>query len=525
MRSHGLIAPAIARRWLADGGEIAFIDVREEGLFGLGHPLLASNIPYSRLELEIGARVPRRSTRILLVGDDDGIVGLAAARLSAIGYGALDAVQGGIGAWAEAGLALFEGVNVPSKAFAELVEHAFRTPSISAAELQKLRDAKADFVLLDSRAAEEYGRFHVPGARNCPGAELAYRIDDLVARPDTLIVVSCAGRTRGIMGAQSLISAGVSNRVVALAGGTQGWRLAGLQLESGPSDPLPVPSAPALAAAARRAERLAARHGIGRITTDTLQQWRGEGDRTTYVFDVRTPEEYRRGHLACAVSAPGGQLLQATDQWAATWGARMVLVDDDGVRATVTAHWLRQMGWEVAVLAGSFDAVAPAEPAGDRDVPEASEIAADAAPAWLGRDGCIVSVGPSADYRAGHPAGALWINRSRVAAFARRHPAVPRVLVVGATVALANLVALDLSEIAAVDARVLAGGFAAWTDAGLPVESSPEQPPDQERMDFLFWNHDRHQGNHAAMRAYLDWERDLPAQVARDGTARFDIRP
>ena len=38
------------RQWLVADGEIAFIDVREEGQHGMGHPLLAVNIPYSRLE-------------------------------------------------------------------------------------------------------------------------------------------------------------------------------------------------------------------------------------------------------------------------------------------------------------------------------------------------------------------------------------------------------------------------------------------------------------------------------------------
>jgi rhodanese-related sulfurtransferase len=238
-----------ARQWLDDGGEIAFIDIREEGQFGLEHPLLAINIPYSRLEIEIGARVPRRSTRILLIGTDDAASDKAARRLHAIGYADIHAISGGVAAWARAAFQLFEGVNVPSKAFAEIVEQELLTPHLSAAELQKLFEQKTDLVLLDSRTAEEFERFHVPGAVSCPGAELAYRIDDLVQRPETLVVVSCAGRTRGIIGAQTLINAGIRNRVVALAGGTQGWRLAGLQLESSPATPLAPPSLAALDAA------------------------------------------------------------------------------------------------------------------------------------------------------------------------------------------------------------------------------------------------------------------------------------
>src|SRR4029077_11682678 len=54
------------RQWLGGGGEIAFLDIREEGQHGAGHPLLAVNLPYSRLELMIGQLVPRRSCPIVL---------------------------------------------------------------------------------------------------------------------------------------------------------------------------------------------------------------------------------------------------------------------------------------------------------------------------------------------------------------------------------------------------------------------------------------------------------------------------
>src|ERR1700674_1216394 len=87
------------RRWLGDGGEIAFIDVREEGQHGAGHPLLAVNLPYSRLEILIGRLVPRRSCRIVLVDDGDGVSDKAARRLAALGYDAVHVLAGGIDAW------------------------------------------------------------------------------------------------------------------------------------------------------------------------------------------------------------------------------------------------------------------------------------------------------------------------------------------------------------------------------------------------------------------------------------------
>jgi rhodanese-related sulfurtransferase len=516
-----------ARQWLGDGAEIAFIDIREEGQFGLGHPLLAVNIPYSRLELEIGGRVPRRSTRVLLIGNDDAVPDKAARRLHALGYADLHAVAGGVEAWARAGFQLFEGVNVPSKAFAEVIEQELHTPHLSAEELRKLFEQETDLVLLDSRTAEEFERFHVPGALSCPGAELAYRIDDFVQRPETLVVVSCAGRTRGIMGAQTLISAGIRNRVLALAGGTQGWRLAGLQLESGPAKPLAPPSPATLSAAQHRAAALAARHGVKCIDHAGLAKWRAEADsRTTYVLDVRSPAEYEAGHLSDSTSVPGGQLLQTTDHWVAVRSARIVLVDDTGVRAPITAHWLQQLGWDVSVLENALKnqklETGPAAALPVDLLPTAEMTARDALD-WLGREGRIITTGASASYRAAHAAGSIWANRAALDRLPADVLAAPRLLLLSEDEAQARLLALDLAQQSGADIRVLKGGQHAWAAASLPAESSPDEPKDAERIDFLFWNHDRHQGNPQAMRAYLQWERQLPAQVAADGTLRFSI--
>ena len=80
---------------------------------------------------------------------------------------------------------------------------------------------------------DEFNRMSIPGGINCPGAELTHRIAALAPDPATTVVVNCAGRTRSILGAQSLRHAGVPNPVVALRNGTMGWHLAGFELEHG----------------------------------------------------------------------------------------------------------------------------------------------------------------------------------------------------------------------------------------------------------------------------------------------------
>ena len=384
------IEPAELRNRLAGSDEIALLDVREEGQYGEGHPLLAVNVPYSRLELQVTAVVPRRTTPVVLIDAADGIAERAARRLRALGYTDVRILHGGAPGWQRAGYYLFEGQNVPSKALSEVVEHAFHTPCVTPEELKELVETQADMVLLDCRTEEEFDRFHVPSAISCPGAELVWRFKDLVPSPDSLVVVSCAGRTRGILGAQSLINAGVPNRVVHLKGGTQGWVLSGFPLAAGGAAVGVKVSTEAAKAARERARSVATRFGITMIDHATLTVWHQDPSRTTYLFDVRGPDEYAAGHLPGAISAPGVQLVQRLDRWVGTRYARLVVMDQGLVRAIMTAHWLKQMGWQVSVL-DSTDG--PGLPKVDAPrLPDARMIDATEAATWLRQSAVAISV-------------------------------------------------------------------------------------------------------------------------------------
>ena len=302
-----VLSPEDVRAMLRDGDEIALLDVREEGVFSEeGHPFFANSVPLSRLELMIRDLVPRRGTRIVVLdGGDEGLAERAAAKLERMGYGNVAVMAGGSKAWAAAGFELFTGVNVPSKAFGELVEHRCGTPHIAAAELKRRLDAGEEILIVDSRPIGEFRNMSIPGAFDCPGAELVYRVPDRLRSPDSLVVVNCAGRTRSIIGAQSLRNAGLANPVMALENGTMGWELAGLELARGREDALPPPSPEGLAKARALADKVAERFGITRIDDAALARFESEAEqRTLYVFDVRSPEEYDAGHLAgCALGA------------------------------------------------------------------------------------------------------------------------------------------------------------------------------------------------------------------------------
>ncbi len=244
--------------WLLDGHELALLDAREEGEFGASHLFWAVPCPLSRREIRARTLLRRLAVRICCVDDGSGLAEQLAAWLEGIGCTDVAVLDGGTKAWAAAGYELFSGVNVPSKAFGEWVEHHYGTESVDAAELQSWIASGRDIRVLDSRTHEEFVRMSIPTGISVPGGELVYRIGDLVPDPKTLVVVNCAGRTRSIMGAESLRRAGIPNKVVALRNGTMGWELAGLRCDRGRTDSF-APGTPKTLA-----DRSAARPGLRR---------------------------------------------------------------------------------------------------------------------------------------------------------------------------------------------------------------------------------------------------------------------
>ena len=515
---------------LHDGGEIALLDAREEGIFHARHLLLASCVPLSRLELVIDDLVPRRGARVVWCDDGDGSALRAARRIIGFGYTDVAVLDGGIAAWEAAGYRLYSGVHVPSKAFAEVVEHEAGTPWISAPDLKALIDGGGDIAIFDSRSYEEYHNNSIPTAISVPGAELVYRFADMVPSPETTVIVNCGGRTRSIIGAQALRNAGFPNKIMSLKDGTMAWHLAGFEVVHGATQRPPELSEAGRRAALDAAAVVAERCGIGRLDKATLAIWRAEADRRTlYVLDVRTPEEYRAGHLAGARLAPGGQLVQETDAHIATWNARVVLVDDDGVRATMTASWLKQMGWnDVAVLvAERSDGDWQSGPHVQRVLGLEYAFAASIEPAKL-RDKLasgatvVIDLDTSRRYAQGHIPGAWFAIRSRFAEDLGKLPQSETIVLTSPDGAVARLAAAELAGSTKAEIMVLAGGTEAWSAAGLPLETGATRMASVPN-DVVLSARERGQGREEAMREYLAWEIDLVNQMATDDDQRFRV--
>ncbi|AFJ88748.1 Rhodanese-related sulfurtransferase [Burkholderia sp. KJ006] len=513
--------------------ELALIDVREEDPYAQGHPLWAANLPLSKLELDAWTRIPRRDTPIVVFGEAGGedLAPRAAAKLAQLGYTDVRVLDGGLAGWRAAGGELFIDVNVPSKAFGEWVEAERHTPSLSAEEVQALIDAQADVVIVDARRYDEYQTMNIPTSTSVPGAELVLRVRALAPNPATQVVVNCAGRTRSIIGTQSLINAGLPNPVAALRNGTIGWTLAGQTLEHGAARRFPDDVEPAQREAARRAARaVAERAGVPRITLTELAAL-DEPGRTLYRFDVRTPEEYESGHLPGFLSTPGGQLVQETDHHAAVRGARIVLADDDGVRADMTASWLAQMGWDVRVLEPVDPAAFTERGQPPRAVPAAPQVA-EVSPAtlagWLREAGAgeiaIVDVTTSANYVKRHIPGAWFVVRAQLRDALRAIPSAQRYVFTCGSSLLARFAADDARALlpASAPISVLTGGTAAWIDAGLPLEHGDTHLA-SPRVDRYRRPYEGTDNASAAMQAYLDWEYGLVEQLKRDGTHHFRV--
>ena len=519
-------APTL-KSWLSDGGEIALLDVREHGQFGESHLFFAIPLPYSRLELHLPSFAPNRDVRVVLCDGGDGVAARAAARAAALGYRNVHVLAGGVAAWERAGYTLYAGVNVPSKTFGELIEHRRHTPRVTALELQAMREAKEDMVIVDGRPFTEYRKMNIPDGICCPNGELALRIRDIAPDPKTKIVVNCAGRTRSIIGAQILIDFGIPNPVFALENGTQGWFLAGLDLERGASRRYRDDAGNAGGDLARRARALAAKHGAAFVTAAEAHAWLADPARTTYLLDVRSPEEFGKNSIPGFAHAPGGQLIQATDQWVGVKGARLVLVDAEGVRAPVVAAWLRQLGQEACVLEGGAAAAARLDwqrptRAPAVQVPQSMSVR-DVADAVKRGSAEIIDLRPSMAYRTEHIEQAVWSIRPRVAAVA--DPGKVIVLVADEP-GIAALAARDLAEAGCGDVRLLEGGHEAWKAAGLPVTATPTHPTDADCIDFLFFTHARHGAGaeaEAAARQYLAWEIGLLDQLDDQERGAFRI--
>lgn len=482
-----------------NSGEWAFIDLRGEGEAAEGHPFGSTNLPYSRLEIELPRLVPRPETLLVLLDGGTGLCERAARRLAALGRTQLAVVAGGVPAWEAAGLPLFKGVHSFSKAFGEWVQHAFHVPEIGPHELVAQMAAPDAPVLIDGRPLQEHQVFTLPGAVNCPNAELPLRLTAMVpgGRP---VVVHCAGRTRSIIGAQTMRDFGFPNPVKALRDGTQGWELAGLARETGANRPGPDPSASELVEATTRARAVIAAQRLATVTAATLTDWLARDVRTTYLFDPRSDAAPPPGFR----SAPGTTLVQQTDCFIAVKGARVVVWDPLLARSTFAALWLSRMGFEVHILRDAPPALQPLAPPVLPEVP--LPLSVEELVAALAGGAEVVDLRPLTEFRAGHMQGAWRGFRAQLADLPLRTAS--GVVLVAKDLTCAALVAADLRDLGHRPVGLAPTDPEIWRRAGVTIATSDQAEPDTD-PEIVRFCAGRHSGNLDDARTYLAWETGL----------------
>ncbi len=508
------------KQWLHGKTEIALFDVREHGQYGESHLFLATSVPYSRLEYEAARLAPRKSVRLVVYDENGSGVSVKAAQaLIQQGYQNIYVLSGGTQGWQDAGFNVFAGVNLPSKTFGELVEHQCHTPRVSAHDLVKMMSDKEDFIVLDGRPQSEFKKMSIPGAQCCPNGELAYRIKSHVASQDTKIIINCAGRTRSIIGAQTLINLGIKNPIFALENGTQGWYLNDYVLDHGKVAQYAQPKVDEEMLLASQA--LVKKFDIPVISDEQFLSWKNDTDRSLYLCDVRTAEEFALDGLPGAQNTPGGQFIQATDQFVGVRNARIVLYDSDGVRAITVASWLKQMGHDVAVLRDGVKSTVSLPSTQIDHLLGLAPIKTTDLQAMDQNDAVtILDIRGSMQYRKAHLPNALWAIRPRLQEIIRG--AQKSILIISDDPALTYGALLELKGL---DLNIQVYEL---PDSGFPKElktvSTEAMPPNSDCIDFLFFVHDRHDGNKDAARRYLEWETGLIAQLDQDEINLYSIQ-
>lgn len=513
-------------RLLAGEAPFALIDVREAGEYNSTHIPGSSLIPRRRLEFQMSVAVPFKGVLVVVCDDDGRRAQAAAGTLESIGYTNVSVLDGGINTWTTLDLPTEWGTNVPSKDYGEKMEVVHHVPEIDAPELQTRIDRGDKLVILDTRTPEEYQRFAIPGGQSMPGGELAYRITDVVNNldPDTTVVINCAGRTRSIVGTRVLQRMGID--AIGLKNGTSGWVLAGFQVERGADRvELPEVSAEGRAAAERYAEKLADEDGVRYLDIPGLKAAIDkQSQETVYFVDIRTQEEYEKGHIPGFQWFPGGQCVQRSDDVAVVKNATIIFSCDGKARATHTAAWYRQFGIkEVYVVDGGTvgwaDAGLDLESGLKAQSPEGltqakAKVKTISAQQLNDSKAEVIFVDTSQEFAQGHVPGSNWISRGwlefQIEGFAPSKDA--PVAVTCSDGQMAPLAGATLTDLGYKDVSVLEGGIAAWSSAGLPLEkglSGVMAPP----TDVVILGVDR---SPAEMMNYLRWETQLGEKYAAD---------
>lgn len=501
-----LVEAKTVKNWISDDQELALIDVRETAQHTAGHPLFSISIPFSEFEINVEKLVPNKKVRLVLFDNNNGVSEIIYKQAKNLKFINIFILKDGVEGWIKSKFRLFDGINVPSKSFGELIVEKFNTPYITASQLSKKQKENKDIVILDGRPFDEYNKMSIPGSICCPNAEIPYRISELIKSSDTEIIINCAGRTRSIIGTQTLIDFGIKNKVYALENGTQGWFLNNFKLDHGKTKFFyKTPKSEKINELREKIVNLL-ENKVKIIDFNQAQNLINDKNITTYVFDVRTNSN-QKNKLSKLRNVPGGQLVQATDKYIGVLKSHVIIFDDgDLVRAGMTALWLKKMSYHCYVVNES--------PKKIKNLNLKLEVNFKTIPLNLInlenfknlQDTHIFDIRNSIDYCKKRIKKSVWTNRFIIKKMPHH---IKSMILVTNDLPKASLIVSDLQE---KDPGYMVQVYN-WNDKDvehcLDYIDSTKVELDQTFIDFNFHTHLRHQGNKEHARNYLKWETDL----------------
>lgn len=532
----GEITPDALQGLLHSDSPRACIDVRERGEFALEHIPGTTPLARGTLEYRVETMIPSRRIPTVVCCDDGRRSHLAGSTLREMGYEDVRILAGGLERWRAGGFPTRQGWGVTGKEYGEKVAATKAPPEITAEELALSRSYGQKIVVADVRSEEEFVRGHVPAAYSVPGGQLLMELPRLPVGPESKLVISCAGRTRGILGAQMLREAGLRN-VYVLKNGSMGWWLAGYELEEGEGSERPEQPSKDVADWVERASRtLIEEEKIRFISAEELEKLRTSGE-VLYAVDVRLPGEFYAGHVPGSFSLPAGQVALAHENFIAVRHALIVVLADDEVRPVWAAALCQRLGFgRVAVLQGGIDAWArrggileKGEPARMVHGLEKARTHVSAVKALGLREliehkkGIVIlDVRGSGEFGFGHIPAARWLSRGKLELEiekvlpAKKKP----VITVCDSGVRSLLAAATLKSLGYLNVEYLERGLGAWQKEGLPLADGLEGTGvtlEEAQGDF---GHTLFRGalkkSRSQMERYLSWEEALGHKYASE---------
>ena len=517
------ITPETVRSWISDKEEVAFIDVREIGQHTNGHPFFSISIPYSLFEFNIKILVPNKQTRVILIDNNNGISDLVYNIAHQMGYSNISIIEGGVEEWVSAGYKLFDGINVPSKSFGELIEKYFHTPSITAKELAQKQKNNENYIVIDGRPFLEYNKMSIPKSICCPNAELFFRVSSYIKDINTEIIINCAGRTRSIIGAQTLIDFGIKNKVKALENGTQGWFLSELSLDHNKNKYLEVlPNDLEIQQLQNKVLKLTNDLNIDLINLKKAQQLIIDKKKSTFIFDVTTSKTIST-KPGTIMNVPGGQLIQATDKYIGVWKATVILVDDgDLIRAGTTSFWLKKMGYEVYILKEGLLKAQTLKFTKEIDHKLIDLDFINLEDLVKIKKQILYDIRSSKDFCKMRIKNSIWLNRAHL--YRKKTKTDDPIIIITDNLEKASLIVKDLKQ---KDKGAIIKVYK-WNQNEITsypslIDVTIETLSEQNNIDFNFHTHMRHNGNKEHAKQYLEWEINLVSKMDKQELSFFKL--